>query len=508
MLSSDTSVMKREIEKWEGEEGFERYLQWLGEAHRHYEIIVLEVLHKSFTSIFNLLLRLGFLSNVFKLHLFESVYSRAARYFWTERLRRVFTFGSMYMGMSPFDAPGTYSLLQYAELAEGIWYPAGGFHAVIAALVRVCERLGVRIRLNSPVSSILTTHNGQIATGVELSNGEQLMADLVVINADLVYAYHNLFPTTPSPYASSLKNRSGSCSSISFYWALSQTIPELQTHNVFLADEYRESFDSRIDPRRIPENSSYYVNVPSRIDPTAAPEGCDSLVVFIPIGHLRHSSIAKQPQGDPSAMSSPGLEKAPEQDWPSIIASARETAISTIESRTGCAKLGPLIMHEELNTPLTWESRFNLDRGSIMGSSHPFFDILAFHRRTKHPQIKNVFFVGASTHLGAGVPMVLAGAKLASEQILREMGVGIPLVGKGVVVDEQSARRGEGTSELDRIRREGAILSNFGIWMLAVFVLSGFLVYMKSGLVVKWDAEEKRGWGMETVVSSPFRKYF
>jgi len=125
--------MKREVERWEGKGGFERYLEWLEEAHRHYEISFKEVLHKNFASIFNLL-RPSFFYNVFTLHPFECTYSRASRYFWTGRLRRVFTFGSMYMGMSYFDAPGTYYLLQYTELAEGI---------VVAALMRIAEQLGV-----------------------------------------------------------------------------------------------------------------------------------------------------------------------------------------------------------------------------------------------------------------------------------------------------------------------------------------------------------------------------
>lgn len=119
-LSTDIARMKNSIEKWEGKAGFERYLGFLQEAHRHYELSVSHVLRKNFTSLLSMA-RPSFLWHLFELHPFESIYSRAARYFHTERLRRVFTFGSMYMGMSPFLAPGTYSLLQYTELAEGIW---------------------------------------------------------------------------------------------------------------------------------------------------------------------------------------------------------------------------------------------------------------------------------------------------------------------------------------------------------------------------------------------------
>lgn len=121
--------MKTEVEKWEGKDGFERYLSFLQESHRHYELSIVHVLKKNFMSFFSLV-RPSFLKHLLEMHPFDSVYSRASRYFWSERLRRVFTFASMYMGMSPYDAPGTYSLLQYTELAEGIWYPIGGFNKV------------------------------------------------------------------------------------------------------------------------------------------------------------------------------------------------------------------------------------------------------------------------------------------------------------------------------------------------------------------------------------------
>jgi len=489
--------MKREIEKWEGKAGFERYLEWLGEAHRHYELSVREVLHKNFTSIFNLL-RPSFLVHLFALHPFESIYSRAAKYFWTERLRRVFTFGSMYMGMSPFDAPGTYSLLQYTELAEGIWYPVGGFHAVVAALVRICERSGVTVRLNSPITSILTTPDGSKTTGVQLSTGETLASDLVIINADLVYAYNNLFPTSNSQtYAKSLQKRAGSCSSISFYWSLSQTVPQLKTHNIFLADEYRESFDSIFDRQSIPREPSFYVNVPSRIDPTAAPPGKDALVVLVPVGHLLNSSTSSAPYGDPTATSGAGIPLKAEQDWESIVASARQTILSTIESRTGCAPLQNLITHEELNTPTSWESTFNLDKGSILGLSHSFFNVLAFRPKTKHPNIKGVYFVGASTHPGTGVPIVLAGSKITTEQILNDRSVRVPWEGKDSVVSGQGVRQGKGTREIDQVRKEVAILSNVGIWVLASVVLGITMLYINTGLVVGWDGKgkEKGGWG-------------
>ncbi|KAI9733419.1 MAG: hypothetical protein M1834_003503 [Cirrosporium novae-zelandiae] len=408
-LSTDLARMKSEVEKWEGKDGFERYLRFLQEAHRHYEISVEQVLKKNFTSIFSMA-RPTFLRHLLDLHPFESIYTRASKYFWTERLRRAFTFASMYMGMSPFDAPGTYSLLQYTEIAEGIWYPEGGFHRVVDALVNVGKRLGVEYRLSTTVDKIkLSSPNfsdNRHAQGVILASGEELLADVVVVNADLVYAYKNLLP--PSSLAESLQKRPASCSSISFYWALNRKLPELHTHNIFLADDYKESFDDIFKHQLIPKQPSFYVNVPSRIDPTAAPNGKESVIVLVPVGHLldKQEGIC--------------VDLSTTQDWDGMVDKARETIISTIQARTGARKLKEATVNEFINTPLTWKPKFNLDKGAILGLSHSFFNILSFRPKTKHPRIGNLYFVGASTHPGTGVPICLAGSRITTEQILEE----------------------------------------------------------------------------------------
>ncbi|KAL8988871.1 MAG: hypothetical protein Q9177_002120 [Variospora cf. flavescens] len=457
-LSTDVARMKLEVEKWEGKDGFERYLGFLQEAHRHYEISVSQVLKKNFTSLLSMM-RPAFLRHLLPLHPHESIYSRASKYFWTERLRRVFTFGSMYMGMSPFDAPGTYSLLQYTELAEGIWYPKGGFHTVIEALVRIGERLGVKYRLSSSVSSVELDPTGRNAMGIKLESGESISADVVVINADLVYAYNNLLP--PSSYSRALQKRSASCSSISFYWAMDRQIPELTTHNIFLAEHYRESFDDIFKKQLIPSEPSFYVNVPSRIDPTAAPDGKDSIVVLVPVGHL-----LDEKQG----IGRKGLDIHSKQDWDSMVAKARRTVFKTVEARTGAHDLQGALVKEIVNTPQSWKDVFNLDKGAILGLSHSFFNVLCFRPKTKHPSIERLHFVGASAHPGTGVPIVLAGAKLTSEQVLEGFGMDKPW-GK-----ESFKGKGERTRDIDRIRVR-PVMSNVYIALLALILVLAVLVY-------------------------------
>ncbi len=454
-LSTDTARMKKEIEKWEGIDGFERYLGFLQESHRHYEQSIIHVLRKNFTSLLHLA-RPSFLRYIFTLHPFESIYYRASQYFYTERLRRVFTFGSMYMGMSPFDAPGTYSLLQYTELAEGIWYPRGGFHVVLDALVKVGKRMGVEYRLSTGVSQINTSSDGKRAEGVTLSSGEKLSADLVVVNADLVYAYNNLLPS--SSKAKSLSKKDASCSSISFYWAIDKKVPELTCHNIFLADDYKESFDDIFKRQLIPQEPSFYVNVPSRVDPSAAPEGKDTVVVLVPVGHLLENRA------------SAGLDPQSQQDWDAMVNKARDTVLTTIESRTG-AKMRHSILHEEINTPGTWKEKFNLDKGAILGLSHSFFNVLSFRPNTKHAQYEDLYFVGASTHPGTGVPICLAGSKITTEQILDNLRMTVPWTRNG-----QQEARGKGekveVKDIDQIKSGPSSIS---LLLIALFVT--FMVY-------------------------------
>jgi phytoene desaturase (3,4-didehydrolycopene-forming) len=191
---------------------------------------------------------------------------------------------------------------------------------------------------------------------------------------------------------------------------MDQVIPELETHNVFLADDYQDSFDDIFKRQQIPKEPSFYVNVPSRVDPTAAPKGQDSVVVLVPCGHLLEGGADR------------GLNPQNAQDWKSMVAKARNAVFETVRSRTG-ADLQSHITHELINTPASWKERFNLDRGAILGLSHSFFNVLSFRPKTKHADIKNLYFVGASTHPGTGVPIVLAGSKLTTGQILDDLGM-------------------------------------------------------------------------------------
>ncbi|KAI8143957.1 phytoene dehydrogenase [Fennellomyces sp. T-0311] len=400
-LSSDLTKMKPEIERVEGVQGFGRFLDFLSETHEHYERGTLIAIKRNFESIWDMV-RIKYAPEIFRLHLFDRIYARAAKYFKTKKMRMAFTFQTMYMGMSPYDAPAVYSLLQYTEFAEGIWYPEGGFNMVVQKLEKIArDKYGAEFRYEAPVAKI-NTHGNQV-TGVTLESGEVINADAVVCNADLVYAYHKLLP--PCRWTQqTLASKKLTSSSISFYWSMNRKIPELDVHNIFLAEAYRESFDEIFVDHTLPSEPSFYVNVPSRIDPTAAPADRDSVIVLVPIGYMRGND--------------------PTEDYQVLVDRARSMVLEVLRRRLGLDKFQEWIAHEIVNDPAVWQQKFNLWRGSILGLSHDVLQVLWFRPSTKDStgRFDNLFFVGASTHPGTGVPIVLAGSKLTANQVCKHFG--------------------------------------------------------------------------------------
>jgi phytoene desaturase (3,4-didehydrolycopene-forming) len=241
---------------------------------------------------------------------------------------------------------------------------------------------------------------------------------------------------------------------------MDKVIPELETHNVFLASEFQDSFDDIFKRQSIPKEPSFYVNVSSRIDPSAAPEGKDSIVVLVPVGHLLQTAGRGPLAGEK------GLDPTNQQDWEGMINKAREAIFTTVESRTG-ANLRESVVNEITNEPYSWESKFNLDKGAILGLSHSFFNVLSFRPATKHDSYSNLYFVGASTHPGTGVPIVLAGSKITTEQILDDMGMEKPWR----VPETRQAR----VKDIDRVQPPSRPLRLVLVLLLAIASLIAYM---------------------------------
>jgi len=286
-LTSDLPAMQTQLEAIEPG-SFGGFLRYLNEGYLHYKLSLAHLVTRNFLSplefftpkMILLLLRLKALIR----H-----YDNIDHYFHDNRLKAAFTFQNMYMGVSPFDAPAIFSLLQYTELADGIWYPMGGMHQVIQALTGIAEKCGVRLLYNTPVEQIDV--DGRRTTGVTLSDGRQIQADILVANADLPYVYRCLLPHDVS--AERLERKKYGCSALMFYWGVEKRYPQLGPHNLFLARNYRQSFDPIFDDLTLPDEPNFYIHAPVSVDPSLAPPGQDTLVVALPVGHINEASVSR-----------------------------------------------------------------------------------------------------------------------------------------------------------------------------------------------------------------------
>lgn len=303
--------------------------------------------------------------------------------------------------MSPYDSPAMFNLLQYTEIAEGVWYPCGGFHKVVESLERIAtQKYDAQFEYSTGIEKIIIDENN-VAKGVRLEDGREEYADIVVCNADLVYAYNKLLPATA--YGRKLGTKGAlTSSSISFYWGMKRKIPELDVHNIFLAKNYKSSFDDIYKRHVLPDDPSFYIHVPSRIDPDAAPKDKETIVLLLPMSHLAPNN---------------------QDSMDELIKDVRQKLIEKLERHLNIKHFEDLIETELINDPRTWQTKFNLWKGSILGLSHSIPQVLHYRPATRSHIFKNLYFVGASAHPGTGVPVVLCGAKLVEQQILGDLGI-------------------------------------------------------------------------------------
>lgn len=394
-LTSNIGKMQTQLEKVE-KTAFTGFLNYITEGSRHYKMSLEKFVGRNFYNIFEYF-SLGNLPLLFQLKALVGHYSNVGRFFRDERLKAAFTFQNMYLGLSPYDAPATYSLLQYTELAEGVWYPMGGMYAGIQALTSIAEKLGVKFIYNAPVKKLKV--EGSRVAGVELEDGREFVSDIFVGNADLPYIYKALLPDKTE--AKKLEDKLYTCSTIMFYWGVDREYSQIAHHNVFLGGDYKASFDQIFNDHTLPDAPSFYVHAPGRTDPAAAPAGQDTLYVLVPVGHL---------------------DAHTEQDWDAMVKRARQAVLARLGKEFGATDLESHLKFEIVYQPEVWQERFNLQKGAAFGLSHNFWQVGYLRPQNRHKKYKNLYFTGASTHPGTGLPIVLLSARLTAERILKEAG--------------------------------------------------------------------------------------
>jgi phytoene desaturase len=389
-LTSDMKSMQEQLETFE-HGSFQGLLRYMTEGHRHYQLGIEKLVNRDFRKASEFF-RLEHIPLLYQLKPLVNHYGNMSAYFDDPRLKAAFTFQDVYMGLSPFEAPATFSMMPYTELAHGVYYPRGGMYSIVQALMALALAAGVEFIFDSTVKQIDV--NSAHARGVILADGQQLEAEAVLANADLPYVYNDLLPD--KNIAKTLTRKRFSCSVISFFWGLDKTYETLGPHTLFLAQDYRENFERIIRDLSLPVNPSLYIHAPARLDPAMSPRGQDTLIAIVPVGHMSENG---------------------EQDWGELRDEARRQVFRRLTT-LGITDLESHIKFETTFTPLSWRKRYNLMKGSTHGLCHNLTQLGYFRPGNKHPHYHNLYFTGASTHPGTGMPTAMVSGRLSAQRIM------------------------------------------------------------------------------------------
>jgi len=392
ILTSNLQKMHDQFESLEPG-SFEKFKAYLEVAKLQYNVAMNTMIMKSLSSpldFFNL-------KNLFlmlKSHSLINHCTYAKQFFSHPNLIAACTFQDSYLSLNPFQSPSIYSIFSYSEMTNGSYLPIGGMYQVILALEKIAKKHHITIQYNAPVEQILIKESR--AVGIKLHN-KDIAADIVIANSDLTHTYTNLLPT--EPYTKKLLKKKYSCSALTFHWGLDKTFPQLQTHNLFFSEDYKQGFDQVINKKDPPLHPHFYIQAPSRTDSSRAPKDQDTLSVMIPINHLYPDNPV---------------------DWEAYAKTARKYVIQRLH-KAGLKHIEKHIKFEIMHKPSEWKEFLNLTYGAVYGLHHDLMQLGYLRPKRQHSKYKNLFFVGASNHPGSGLPTVLLSSRFTSEAIMNSL---------------------------------------------------------------------------------------
>jgi phytoene desaturase len=335
-----------------------------------------------------------------KLESYRSVYGMVSRFIKDPHLRQAFSFHSLLVGGNPFETSSIYALIHALERQWGVFFPQGGTGALIRAMIKLFTDLGGEIRMNAAVDEIVV-EQGRVAA-VRLRSGERLPCLLAASNADVVHTYEKLLRQHPPAQrkAAGLKKKRFSMSLFVIYFGLKGTRPGLEHHTVLFGPRYRELLKDIFHGAVLANDFSLYLHAPTVTDPSLAPPGDSAYYVLAPVPHLGNADI----------------------DWESEGPRYRDRILDYLE-RHYIPDLKRDLVTSRIFTPCDFRDELNAHVGSAFSLEPVLWQSAYFRTHNKDQQIPGLYFVGAGTHPGAGIPGVVGSAKATARIILDEQPV-------------------------------------------------------------------------------------
>jgi phytoene desaturase len=333
----------------------------------------------------------------------QTLYAQLNDAFHDDRVSYAFSYPSKYLGLHPTTCSSVFSVIPFLELEFGVWHVMGGFRALAAGMMKAAQDKGATFRMSSPVKRVLVKEGR--ATGVELQSGEQLFADVVVVNADLPYAATTLIDNTWREGTrlsdERLKKAKYSCSTFMLYLGLDTVYRDLPHHLIRLSNAARRTDAAALEDRDVDlEDPPFYVVNPNVTDPVGAPEGHSALYVLVPTPNTR----------DP-------------RDWKQVEAALLAKVPEWLE-RVGMKDVRRHIKAQRAFTAETWRDDFNVHRGAVFNLSHTWLQLGPLRPKVRSPDIEDLYWVGGGTHPGSGLLTIMESANIAADFISRRLGKG------------------------------------------------------------------------------------
>lgn len=365
--------------------------EYLDESKRQYEIAKKEFMYKNYDSIFDFFNKRT-MQEGRKLEIFNNMEKIINRTFKSEILRKVMQFQMVLLGTAPKDAPGIYRLMNHVDFDLGVWYPDKGIYELPKAIGAVAEKYGTRIHLNSPVKKIIVSNKK--TTGIELESGEIIDADIVVSNADLHHTEHTLLGEENSERKESYwKKKKMAPSAFIMYLGVGKKFDSIGHHSLLFSEHWDAHFKEIFDSPEFPSDPSLYVCAPSKSDTTVAPEGKENIFVLVPIAS--------------------GLEYTPEklEEWSTLV-------LDLMEKHMGMAGLKEHIEYKKMYCVKDFEKDYNSYKGSALGLAHTLSQSAFWRPNNVSKKVKDLYFVGANTNPGIGMPICVISAETVYKRIM------------------------------------------------------------------------------------------
>ncbi len=387
-VRSDVDAMTEEIASTCGRADADSYRRFVGYLRELYAIEMPHFIGRNLDSPLELL---GLpLARLVRLGAFRRLDAKVRGYFTDERLRRIFSFQSMYAGLAPAQALAIYSVITYMDCIKGVFFPEGGMHAVPRALAGAAAAHGVRFRYNTAVTQIEVA--GGRARAVITAAGERIPADVVVVNADLPTAMGTLLPPGYTPRR--VRRLQYSPSAVVLHAGSSATFPDATHHTINFGAAWDDTFKQIIDRGELMTDPSFLLTTPTLTDSSLAPADRHTYYALFPAPNLARPTI----------------------DWDRQAEHYREHMLDTLETR-GYKGFRDGIECLHLVTPADWKAQ-GIAAGAPFAAAHRFTQTGPFRSPTLDRRIENLVYTGSNTQPGVGVPMVLVSGRLAAERII------------------------------------------------------------------------------------------